>query len=312
MATNQELHVIFGTGPVGRTLMKELVSKGKSVRIVNRSGRLDAPAGVEVVGADATDPAATRKLCQGAAVVYNCTNVVYMEWAEKMPLLQNGVLEGAASAGAKLVVMDNLYMYGDTHGQPIREDMPYAAATRKGRIRARMAEELFSAHSAGRVRVAIGRASDFFGPMVLEAAAGERMFVPALTGKTAQVMGNLDMPHTYSYVPDVARGLAVLGERDEALGQAWHLPGPQTVTTRQFYDLVCRETGKPARIQAAPRILIQALGLFSPIMRELVEMTYEFEEPFVLDTSRFEKTFGGQPTPLSEAVHQTVEWFRKR
>ena len=138
------------------------------------------------------------------------------------------------------------------------------------------------------------------------------MFAPALSGKTAWVMGNPDMLHTYSYVPDVVRGLVVLGERDEALGQAWHLPGPATVTTRQFYDMICLEAGKPARIQAASRLMLQAMGLFSPIMRELVEMLYEFEEPFVLDTNRFQKTFGGQVTPLPEAIRTTAAWFREK
>jgi nucleoside-diphosphate-sugar epimerase len=311
---SNDYHVIFGAGPVGLALMTELVSQGKRVRIVNRSGvlRQAVPSGVELVRGDATDPSATRSLCQGAAVVYNCTNAPYTEWPEKFPPLQAGVLEGAASVGAKLVVMENVYMYGPTGGRPIREDLPYAAATRKGIVRARLAKELLAAHAAGKVRVAIGRASDFFGAGAVESTSGERMFAPALAGKTVQVLGNPDLLHTYTYVPDIARGLAILGQRDESLGQAWHLPSPETVTTRQFIEQICRITGQKPRIQAAPRLLIQGLGLFNPLMRELSEMLYEFEEPFILDHSRFEKAFGAIATPLPEAIQCTARWFLER
>jgi nucleoside-diphosphate-sugar epimerase len=225
--------------------------------------------------------------------------------------LQAGVLEGAASAGAKLIAMENLYMYGPTDGRPITEDLPYAPNTRKGRVRARMSQELMEAHTSGRVRVAIGRASDFFGPRVLVSAAGEQVFGRAVEDKSAQVAGDPDQLHTYTYVPDIGRGLVILGEREEALGRAWHLPSPETVTTRQFVEMIFEEAGKPARVQAAPKIVLRALGLFNPAIRETIEMLYEFEEPFVVDDSRFERAFGEQATPLREAIQRTVRWYRE-
>lgn len=306
------MHVIFGTGPIGRAVMAELVAQGKQVCVVNRSGKLDVPAGVEVARGDAADPASTKTLCQGAEVVYHCAGAPYTQWLEKLPAMQAGILAGAAAAGAKLVVMENVYMYGPTHGRPLTEDLPYAATTRKGSTRARMAEELFAAHKAGKVRVAIGRASDFFGPGARASTSGERMFVPAIAGKTVQVMGNPDLPHTYTYVPDIGKGLVILGQRDEALGQAWHLPSAQTVSTRAFIEMIAQDAGKKAHIQAAPNWLIQALGLVNPLMRELAEMTYEFEEPFIVDHSRFVKAFGNHATPLAEAIHATVAWFRSQ
>jgi nucleoside-diphosphate-sugar epimerase len=221
------------------------------------------------------------------------------------------VLEGAASAGAKLIAMENLYMYGPTGGRPITEDLPHAPNTRKGRVRARMSKELMEAHRSGKVRVAIGRASDFFGPRVLSSAAGEQVFGRAVQGKSAQLAGDPEQPHTYSYAPDIGKGLAILGEREEALGQAWHLPSPETVTTRQFVEMIFEEVGKPARVQAAPKILLRAMGLFNPGMREIVEMLYEFEEPFVVDDSRFVREFGERATPLREAIQRTVRWYRE-
>lgn len=311
MTSPNDLYVIFGTGPVGLAVMNELVTQGQRVRLVNRSGQASAPAGVEVVAADAFDPAQTRPLCQGAATIYNCTNPPYHQWPELFPRLQAGVLAGAMAAGAKLVSMENVYMYGPTGGRPLTEDLPYAAQTRKGSTRAKMAEELLKAHQRGEVRVTIGRASDFFGPGVLNSAAGERVFRPALAGKMVQVLGNPDMPHTYTYVPDIGRALAILGQRDEALGRAWHLPSAPTVSNREFLSMVFAAAGHPPRIQAAPKWLIQALGLFNPNLRELVEMMYEFEEPFIVDHSQFRQTFGDLATPLPDAIRATLGWFRQ-
>jgi nucleoside-diphosphate-sugar epimerase len=314
MPDNGELHVVYGTGPVGMSVMDALVQKGprRRVRMVNRSGKASVSEGVEVVGGDATDEAFTREVSEGASVVYFALNPPYDKWPEQFPPLQAGVLEGAVSAGAKLVAMENLYMYGLTDGRPLTEDLPYAPNTRKGTVRARMSEELMEAHRSGRVRVAIGRASDFFGPRVLASAAGEQVFGRALQGKSAQVAGDPDQPHTYTYAPDIGKGLVIVGESEEALGQAWHLPSPETLTTRQFVEMIFEEVGKPARIQAAPKILLRVMGLFNPGMRETIEMLYEFEEPFVVDHAKFERAFGERATPLREAIGETVRWYRSK
>src|SRR5919106_562929 len=312
MTDTGELHVVFGTGPVGTSVMEALMQRGRCrVRMVNRSGRASVPECVEVVGGDATHEAFAREVSQGASVVYFALNPPYNKWPELFPPLQAGVLEGAASAGAKLVTMENLYMYGPTDGRPLTEDLPYAPNTRKGRVRAMMSEELMEAHTSGKVRIAIGRASDYFGPRVLASAAGEQVFGRAVEGKSAQVAGDPDQPHTYTYAPDIGSGLVILGEREEALGQAWHLPSPETLTTREFVEMIFEEVGKPTRIQAAPKILLRAMGLFDPGMREMIEMLYEFEEPFVVDDSRFEREFGEQATPLREAIQRTVRWYRE-
>src|SRR5829696_3449481 len=310
MTDNGELHVVFGTGAVGMSVMDELVQRSpRRVRMVNRSGRVSVPEGVEVVGGDATDEAFAREASEGASVVYFALNPPYTQWAELFPPLQAGVIEGATAAGAKLVAMENLYMYGPTDGRLLTEELPHAPNTRKGAVRARMSQELMKAHTSGRVRVAIGRASDFFGPRVLVSAAGEQVFGRAVQGKSVQVAGDPDQLHTYTYAPDIGRGLVILGEREEALGQAWHLPSPETVTTRRFVEMTFEEVGKPARLQAAPKILLRAIALFNPGIRETIEMLYEFEEPFVVDHSKFEEAFGEQATPLKEAIGETVRWY---
>lgn len=310
MSTNQ-LHVVFGTGPLGLAVIDELVRQNKPVRAVNRSGKASVPAGVEMMAGDAGDPAFTRQAAQGAGVVYNCVNPPYTQWPELFPRLQAGVLAGAASNGAKLVVMENLYMYGPTGGKMLTENLPYASTTRKGRTRATMSQALLEAHQRGEVRVTMGRASDYFGPRGRESAMGERVMYPALAGKTTQFIGKVDLLHSYTYIPDVGKALVILGERDEALGKAWHIPNAPAITTREFIGKVYAEAGHTPRISMMPKLLLKGLALVVPILRELDEMAYEFEEPFLVDSSPFERTFGMTATPLDSAIRTTVEWFRE-
>ncbi len=310
MTANDELHVVFGTGAIGMALIEELHAGAKRVRAVNRTGSADVPDGVEVVGGDATDEHFTKAACADAGVVYSCLNPPYTSWPTLFPPLQAGVLAGAASAGAKLVATENLYAYGPTGGRTLTEDLPYAATTRKGRVRAQMTRDLMSAHEAGRVRVTIGRASDYFGPRGLSSAMGAVVFYPALAGKTARLLGDPDLPHTYSYVPDIAKGLAILGERDEALGQAWHLPVAETLSTRRFVEMIYESAGTRPRISGTPKVILRLVGLGNRNVSEMVEMLYEFEEPFVVDDRRFEAAFGDHSTPVAEAIATTVDWFR--
>jgi nucleoside-diphosphate-sugar epimerase len=175
-----------------------------------------------------------------------------------------------------------------------------------------MTDELFAAEDAGRARIAIGRASDFFGAGVTASTLGERVFANAVASRRADFIGNPDLPHTYSYVPDIAAGLATLGTDERAAGGVWHLPGPETVTTRQLLELVTAEVGHPVGVRSVPKLAVRALGLFNPMIRALAEMAYEFEEPFVLDTSKYTAVFGTTGTPLREAVAATVAWYGQR
>lgn len=304
------VNVIFGTGPLGLAVARRLASAGAPVRLVNRSGRAaDAPQGAEVVAADATDPAASRRACEGASVVFHCATGPYGMWAKFLPTLMNGIIEGAAEATAKLVYGDNLYAYGHVDG-PIREDLPYRPIGPNTRARAEVATTLMNAHAAGKVRATIGRASDFYGPHVHQSKAGDLIFARALAGKPAQVVGDSDEPHTYSFIDDFAAGLVTLAQREESLGQVWHLPSAQTVTTRRFIEMVFAQVGRPARIRPAPKIAITLLALFAPPMAAVKETMYQSEFPWVVDDGKFVRAFGELATPHEKAIEQTLAWFK--
>jgi nucleoside-diphosphate-sugar epimerase len=210
------------------------------------------------------------------------------------------------------VSLENLYGYGPTGGQPITEDLPLAATTVKGRTRAAMSRQLLEAADAGRVQIAIGRASDFFGAGVTDSTLGERVFANAVAGKRADFIGNPDLPHTYSYIPDIAAGLATLGTDPRAVGEVWHLPGPATVSTRELLDVVAGQVGHQVGVRSVPKLALRVLGLVNPTLRELAETRYQFVEPFVLDVAKYRATFGTAGTPLDDAVAATLAWYRTR
>jgi nucleoside-diphosphate-sugar epimerase len=306
----KELNVVFGTGPLGISVARELIARGKRVRLVNRSGKADAPKDAEIVKGDATDLKTVRSICNGASVVYNCASPAYTEWPQKFPPIMDGIIEGAASAEAKLIFGDNLYMYGPITGR-LKEDLPYKATGHKGRTRAAVANRLIDAHKSGKVQAAIGRSSTFFGPGVLTSMMGERVFAPALKGETASLLGSLDQPHTYTFINDFARGLVTLGEHEEALGNVWHIPSAETITTREFVDLIFKEAGYPTKVRVAPKLLVSMMSLFNPMIRELKEVLYQHEQPFIVDHSKYKEAFGDTSTPHKEAIRQTLNWYKQ-
>jgi nucleoside-diphosphate-sugar epimerase len=307
-------HVVLGTGAIGRAIMEELVRRGETVRMVNRSGRMDeVPAEVEVVASDLYDQAKVREATRGAEVVYQAAAPEYHRVAKKFAALQQSIIEGLMGSSAKLVLAENLYMYGSTHGAPMTEDMPHNARTRKGKARSQASIAAFEAHRSGKLRVTSARGSDYFGPWGTESSTtmGSRQLYPLLQGKTVQIIGTLDIPHTHTYLKDFGRALVILGERAEADGQAWHVPNNMPrITQAEMMSMFAEEAGVDLRMSRVSAGMLRLVGLFSPPAKELVEMMYEFDQRFVVDSSKFEKTFGIKATPMREAIKETVAWYK--
>ncbi len=304
----QELHVIFGSGPLGQAVMRELLQHNVRIRMVNRSGRVSAPPQVEAIAGDAYDAQIVQAVTEGANVVYQCAQPPYAQWTSLFPRLQASIVAGTAANHAKLVVGENLYMYGAVKG-PIHENLPNAATTRKGRIRAQMSEALLQAHRQGVVQVAIARGSDFYGPGVLGSVMGDRVFPAVLSGETVPAVGDLDMPHTYTFIDDFGKALVTLGEQPDALGQIWHVPNAETITTRQLITLAFQQVGHPPKVRGIGKLAMRLAGILVPEAREVVEMMYQFKRPFVVDHRKYAQAFGNHTTPLEKAIHATLVWY---
>jgi nucleoside-diphosphate-sugar epimerase len=305
-----KLHVVAGLGAVGRAVINELVGRGLPVRAIARERTVNLPREVDVVAADITDPDAVRRAMTGAAVVYHVASAPYHRWPELLPPLMRGVLGGAAATGARIVYADNLYAYGPVDG-PLTEELPYRATGPNGRVRATLADQLMEAHAAGTVRATIGRASDYYGPWGRQSTAGERLFDAALAGKPTQILGNPDLPHTFTYLGDFARGLVTLGTHDEAFGEVWHLPSAETLSTREFARRVYEASGQPLKVRTMPAALLTVAGVFSPMLRAVKEQQYQREAPWVVDHSTFARAFGADTTPHREAIATTLDWYRE-
>jgi nucleoside-diphosphate-sugar epimerase len=303
--------IVFGAGPLGSAVARELYGRGKRVRIISRRGTADVPDGVEVARGDVSNPSGIRHLCKEASAIYHCASPPYSRWLHEFPAIHAGVLDCAAFSRSRLIMGDNLYLYGPVQGK-MTEESPPNPPGEHGRLRKEMAEQVLDAHRQGKFPATVGRASDFFGPGVLTSHMGERVFPAALSGKPAQMLGNPDMPHTFTYIKDFARALVTLGESEKAFGQIWHVPSGETLTTRQFIELVSRECNVDLSIKTVPRSLVTLLALFSPLMRALKEQLYQFERPFIVDHSKFVKSFGDTSTPHPVAIRETVDWYRTR
>ena len=308
--SSNELHVVFGTGQVGTQLVDRLLAHGVRVRTVRRSPEASRHPAHEAVQADLHDREAAIRAATGAAVVYHCASAPYDKWPTQLPPLYRHIAAAALAANARLVVLDNVYAVGATG--TFDEDTPERPCSRKGLVRKQLADELRLLHAQKGLAVTIARASDFFGPGVEDSTLlHPRAIAQMLSGSTVDVISNIDQPHSWSYTPDVAEGLFQLGLNPEFAGQTLHLPVLPAQTGRFLLSAIATEMGVPMQVRRMPGWMLNMLGWFNPVLRELSEMKYQFEQPFVMSDARIRGLLSIQPTPIAEQITATANWIRR-
>ena len=303
-------HLVIGAGAVGTATAQALAAAGHAVTVVSRRGRAVGDDRIAPIAADAADVQSLTRLAEGSDAIYNCANPAYHRWAEEWPPMADAMLVAAERSGAGLVTMSNLYGYGPVD-HPMTTQDPLDATFKNGRIRAEMWNRAKAAHDAGLVNVTEARASDFFGPNTAETSHIGRAIPRILAGKSVQVLGDPDQPHSWSFVPDVGRTLATLGTSEESWGRPWHVPSGPPRSQRQMFEQVAKLAGeRPPKVTRIPDAVVRAIGVFSPKMRALSTVSYQFDAPFILDSSETESTFGIGPLPLDEALAMSIEAVR--
>ncbi|MEO3868397.1 NAD-dependent epimerase/dehydratase family protein [Nonomuraea sp. B12E4] len=299
-------HVVVGSGQVGSQLATKLIAQGHEVTVVTRSG--SGPEGAVRVAADVADQARMTQIATGADALYNCVNPQYHRWLTDWPPMAASFLAAAESSGAVYVMLGNLYPYGPV-SVPMTEDLPLASSSPKAMVRAKMWRDALALHEAGRIRATEVRGSDYFGPGSTDQSyLGDRFQVPLRAGRTIQVPYPLDMPHSWTYLPDVADALIVAGTDERAWGRPWHVPTGDPLTFRQMGERMAAVLGRPApKMAQLPWPLVRLAGLFSPMLGELRHIRYQFTAPYVLDSSAFQRTFGLAPTPMEAALKATLD-----
>ena len=305
---SQRTHLVVGAGPIGSAVVRRVVAAGDRVRVVTRSGSGPDLPGVEKVAADASDGARLVGLASGADVIYNCVNPQYHHWPTDWPPVADALLAAAESSGAVLVTTANLYVYGKVDA-PMTEQTPLDGAGTKAKVRIRMWEDALAAHQAGRVRATEARGADYVGPGS-ESHLGERTIPKLLAGRNVQVLGSPDTLHTWTYTEDMAMTLVALGADERAWGRAWHVPSALECTQREAIARLAEMAGVPMpKVSTIPGLLLKALGLVNPMMRELPEVAYQLDLPFVMDSSAAQHELGLVPTPADDVLRAILSAF---
>ena len=301
--TNAEIHVVVGAGTTGSATARRLAADGTSVRVISRSGNGPVHPLIELIAADASDATVLQHHTADASVIYNCANPPYHRWTTDWPPLSSSLLAAAKASGAVLVTLSNLYGYAPPTA-PMNATDPLDATSVKGGVRAAMWHEALAAHEAGSVRITEARASDFIGADVGESGhMGDRVVPRLLVGKSVSLLGSLDAPHSWTAIDDVARTLITLGHEPQAWGKAWHVPTAAPMTQREIVQRMCDLAGVDrVSIKTLPSFALTLAGFFSPMIRELKEVVYQFEEPFVIDAAATTEAFGLEPTPIDETL----------
>lgn len=307
------LHTILGAGgAIADALAPLLLAQNERVRLVSRHPK--PLAGAETVAADAGNYEQLLKAVEGSSVVYLLVGLKYdvRVWKDAWPRIMTNVINACKETGAALVFFDNVYMYGAVEG-PMTEETPFHPASRKGHLRAAIAEQLLQTMQSGSIRALIARSADFYGPTAGRSGmANILVFDKLRQGKKAQWMGNADVPHSFTYVPDAAKAVHLLAQREDAFGQTWHLPTAHPpLTGRQFIEEAARAMNGPAGFSTLSTTMLRLVGLFNRTVGELAEMNYQFTQPYFFNSDKFNRAFNFEPTPYAEGIRETAAAYKR-
>lgn len=308
------LHTILGAGgAIANALAPLLIANKERVRLVSRDPK--PLAGAEAVAADVADYAQVLQAVEGSQVVYLLVGLAYdiRVWRELWPRIMSNAIRACKEHGCKLVFFDNVYMYGVVEGE-MTEETPFRPVSKKGEVRAAIATQLLREMESGSLRALIARSADFYGPTAARSGmANILVFDKLRQGKKAQWMGNAEVPHSFTYTPDAARGVYLLAQSDEAFGQTWHLPTAQPpLTGRQFISEAAKALGGKEGFSTLSTPMLRLVGLFNRTVGELAEMNYQFTQPYLFNSDKFNRAFGFEPTPYAEGIRETAAAYSGR
>ncbi|MFZ0391093.1 MAG: NAD-dependent epimerase/dehydratase family protein [Calditrichia bacterium] len=304
------MQTILGAGgAIGKALAKALPQYNEPVRLVSRHPKKVNPQD-ELFTADLTQPKEVAAAVENSKVVYLTAGLPYniKIWRTQWPLIMGNVIDACKQQGARLVFFDNIYMYDPEHLSPMTEKTPQNPSSEKGKVRKQLAGMIMEEVQKGTLQALIARSADFYGPSISNTSIMSEMVIKNLAaGKKANWMGSADCRHSFTYVPDAGKATALLGNTGSAYGQVWHLPtAADPPTGREWIEKFAREMGAAAKFRVIPRALIRIMGVFMPVMREMVEMMYQYDRDYVFDSSKFEKEFDIKPTPYRQGIEEIV------
>jgi nucleoside-diphosphate-sugar epimerase len=307
------LHTILGAnGSIASELLPVLLRHNEKVRLVSRTPK--PVEGAETMAADATNYEQVLKAVEGSAIVYLLIGLEYKidAWREQWPKIMRNAIEACKATNAKLIFFDNVYMYGKVDG-PMTEETPFKPVSKKGKVRAAIANMLLNEMKAGNIKALIARAADFYGPGAgAKSVVGVLAFDKLIKNKTPQLFVSSKTLHSYTFTTDAAEALYILSQHEEAFGQTWHMPtASPALSGNELVHLIADATNNPHKVQTIPKFIISIAALFNGLMKELKEMLYQNEYDYIFDSSKFDKAFNYEPTSYKEGIQKTVDWMKK-
>lgn len=305
------MQTILGSGgAIGTELARALTKYTTDIRLVSRHPEKVNETD-ELFEADLEDPLATDKAIENSEIVYLTVGLPYSlpVWKKCWPRIMSNVITSCIKHNCKLVFFDNMYIYDKDHLNGMTEETPVNPCSQKGKVRAEIEQMLKDKANAGLVTAMIVRAADFYGPSIKgNSILTEIVFKPLSEGKKATWMGSTKYKHSFTYTPDAAKATALLGNTPEAYNEIWHLPtAPDPFTGKEWIKKIANAMGKKPRYMVAPKFVIRFMGIFNPLMEEMLEMMYQYDRDYVFSSKKFEDRFHIKPTPYEQGIKEIVE-----
>lgn len=301
--------VLGGTGNIGNLLVLELLERGIDIKSLNRTTPEHTLEGVEYVSVDAENADQLREATQDVSVLYGTVAIPYgtESWQQSWPVVIKNIIEAAKANKCKVVFLDNVYMYGKVDGL-MTEETPVKPVSKKGEVRARIAQMMLDAMQAGDITGAIARSADFYGP---HTRISDRFFQDASKDGVATWMGSPDVLRTWSYIYDNAKALAILGNDERADQQIWHMPAAPAMKGTEFIALAGKILGKELKVNLVPGTDPEARKAFEAAVPEIAEMMYQYDDDYIFDSTKFQQTFGVQPTSYEDGFKRVFDTLAK-
>jgi len=305
------MQTILGSGgAIGIELAKSLRQYTSDIRLVSRKPEKVNDTDM-LFPADISDPEQMAKAIKGSEIVYVTVGFPYSYkiWKKEWPSFITNLLSVCENEGCKLVFFDNVYMYDKDHLNPMTEDTPINPPSKKGEVRAQIAKMIMDRTRSGKLKALIARSADFYGPSIEKTSVLiETVFKPLSNGKTANWLVSDKFRHSFTFTPDAGKATAILGNTEKAYGQIWHLPtASNPMTGKEWVETIAHKMGKKSKSRVASKFMVKLIGLFVPVMKESVEMLYQYDREYVFDSSKFEKEFNFQPTSYNEGINQIID-----
>lgn len=301
--------ILGSSGVIGFETAKELKNYKDKVRLVSRKPK-QYDSDFEIFSADITDLKQTIKALKDTKIAYLTAGLKYDHniWQSQWPLIMNNFITACKENNCKLVFFDNVYSYGYVNGKMI-EETPYNPTSKKGEVRAKIAEMLMNEIKAGNIEALIARSADFYGPKAVLGLLNIMLFANMKNGKKAQWMGDIDAFHSITYTPDAGKALALLGNSPQAYNQVWHLPtSDEFVSGRKAIEITANILNQPYKVQILKKWMLKMVGMFNPTVKELLEMQYQYENDYIFDSSKFQQNFSFKPTTYEIGIKESLKY----